>query len=160
MKTIRQASRGKTRRKHHRNGFQLSPLLQNLLHRVNSFKFKIIPLSLMLGLSMTAVPAQARHAFQIDAGTVYNNPAGTVLQSNYGVNAPNYPLYSVYWLSNSGTLNNSGTLYNDFGNLNNYSGSKLNNSGLLKNYSFRGSVLSNYSGATLNNSGTLGRLSW
>ncbi|MET3119673.1 hypothetical protein AAKU64_003919 [Undibacterium sp. GrIS 1.8] len=55
MKTTRPITHRHTRR----NGFKPSALLQNLLQKAHAAKLKILPPSLMLGLSATAMQAQA-----------------------------------------------------------------------------------------------------
>jgi hypothetical protein len=171
-----QASCNKTDRKTRRKDFHQNPLLQNLLLRVNASKLKVIPLSLMLGLSATAIPAQAGIGplpcpvsnFSITSGGIYTNSvtcninSGGTLNNNVGGTLNNFGM-----LNNFGTLNNSGWFVNN-SMLNNNSGGTLNiinlgglsNFGSLNNNSggtlnINNSGLINNSGASLTNSGTL-----
>jgi hypothetical protein len=173
----RQASCNKTDRKTLRKDFYQNPLLQNLL-RVNASKLKVLPLSLMLGLSATAIPSQAAigplpcpvSGFSITSGDIYTNSvtcninSGGTLDNNVGGTLNND---SGGTLNNFGTLNNSGWFVNN-STLNNNSGGTLNiiNQGGLSNFgslnnnsggmlNINNSGLINNSGASLTNSGTL-----
>ena len=152
-------------------GNGLSRLVRMLVHRALAPRARVIPLSLMMGLSVAAPLAQA--------GTVFCPVSTNTFLSGTNTNSALCEIYSGVGLYNNsystltnqsgGTLNNYGFLYNRSsatlvneagGILNNYGA--LNNSGTLTNKSGgtlnnlgSGSTLTNASGATLTNNGTL-----